>query len=186
MVSGSNRREGYERGYSSSFREGRLQELELRELRREIAGLARIMNAHDIAEIEITADGMSLKLRKADGMVTVKRAPEAVGLVEALPEEEPPRAKAAPEPKGEVTARENRITITAPMVGTFYRAPAPDADPYVEIGDTVSPGQVVCIIEAMKIMNEIQAEVRGRVLEILVENAEPVEYGQPLFVLETL
>ncbi|MGE5593199.1 MAG: acetyl-CoA carboxylase biotin carboxyl carrier protein [Betaproteobacteria bacterium] len=159
--------------------------MELRELRREIAGLARIMNAHDIAEIEITADGMSLKLRRAEGQVRVRRAPEAVDLGASLEETTPP-TEAAPEPRAEVAARDNRITITAPMVGTFYRAPAPDADPYVKIGDTVSPGQVVCIIEAMKIMNEIQAEVRGRVLEILVENAEPVEYGQPLFVLETL
>ena len=79
---------------------------------------------------------------------------------------------------------ERYITITAPMVGTFYRAPAPDAPPYVEVGDLVEEGQALCIIEAMKLMNEIESEVRGRVVKILVENAEPVEYGQPLFVLE--
>jgi acetyl-CoA carboxylase biotin carboxyl carrier protein len=72
------------------------------------------------------------------------------------------------------------------MVGTFYRASGPDADPYVEMGTVVEKGDVVCIIEAMKMMNEIQAETRGRILKILVENAQPIEYGQPLFVLESL
>ena len=70
------------------------------------------------------------------------------------------------------------------MVGTFYRAPSPDADPYVEVGDHVEPGQTLCIIEAMKLMNEIQSEVRGRVVKILVENAQPVEYNQVLFLIE--
>ena len=69
------------------------------------------------------------------------------------------------------------------MVGTFYRAPSPDAEPFVEIGDIVEAGQTVCIVEAMKLMNEIEAERRGKVLKILVENEDPVEYGQPLFVL---
>ncbi len=72
------------------------------------------------------------------------------------------------------------------MVGTFYRAPSPDAKPYVEVGTVVEKGDVVCIIEAMKMMNEIQAETRGRVLRILVENGQPVEYEQPLFLLEPL
>jgi acetyl-CoA carboxylase biotin carboxyl carrier protein len=70
------------------------------------------------------------------------------------------------------------------MVGTFYRAPAPDADPYVEVGDMVELGQTVCIVEAMKLMNEIESEVKGRVTRILVENAQPVEFGQPLFLVE--
>ena len=70
------------------------------------------------------------------------------------------------------------------MVGTFYRAPAPDADPYVEVGDLIEVGQTVCIVEAMKLMNEIESEVRGRVVKILVENAQPVEFGQALFQVE--
>ena len=70
------------------------------------------------------------------------------------------------------------------MVGTFYRAPAPDADPYVESGDSVEVGQTVCIVEAMKLMNEIESEVRGRIVQILVENAQPVEFGQKLFLIE--
>jgi acetyl-CoA carboxylase biotin carboxyl carrier protein len=78
----------------------------------------------------------------------------------------------------------NQVLIVAPMVGTFYRAPSPDADPYVQVGQMVEVGQVVCIIEAMKLMNEIESEYRGRVVEVLVENAHPVEYGQPLLVVE--
>ncbi len=76
--------------------------------------------------------------------------------------------------------------ISSPMVGTFYRAPSPDAKPYIDVGAVVEKGDVVCIIEAMKMMNEIQAEARGRVLKVLVDNNQPVEYGQPLFVLEPL
>jgi len=76
--------------------------------------------------------------------------------------------------------------IVAPMVGTFYRAPAPDADSFVEIGDIIKPGDTLCIIEAMKLMNEIEAETKGKITEVLVDNAEAVEYGQPLFRLELL
>jgi len=76
------------------------------------------------------------------------------------------------------------VSVTAPMVGTFYRAPAPDADPYVKEGDLVDVGDPLCIIEAMKLMNEIESEVRGRIRDILVENGQPVEYGQVLFIIE--
>ena len=72
------------------------------------------------------------------------------------------------------------------MVGTFYRAPSPDSRPYVEIGDTVNPGDILCIIEAMKLMNEIEVETRGKIIDILVANGEPVEYGEPLFIIEPL
>ncbi len=75
--------------------------------------------------------------------------------------------------------------IKSPLVGTFYRSPAPGAPPFVEVGDIVSPGQVLCIIEALKVMNEIESDVRGRVEKILVENGETVEYGQPLFLIDT-
>ncbi len=78
----------------------------------------------------------------------------------------------------------NMATIEAPMVGTFYRASSPTADPYVREGDMVKEGQIVCIIEAMKLMNEIEAKVAGRVAKILTENGQPVEYGQPLFLIE--
>jgi acetyl-CoA carboxylase biotin carboxyl carrier protein len=99
-----------------------------------------------------------------------------------------PRA-AAPAAESTATAMEatnGHPAITSPMVGTFYRSPAPDADPFVEVGDVVEVGQTVCIIEAMKLMNEIEAETKGRVVKILVENAQPVEFGQRLFLLEPL
>ncbi len=91
-----------------------------------------------------------------------------------------------PEVEAKVDQEDNTITIVAPMVGTFYRAPSPDAAPYVSVGDLVDVGQPLCIIEAMKLMNEIECEVKGRILRILAENAQPVEYGQPLFVIERL
>jgi acetyl-CoA carboxylase biotin carboxyl carrier protein len=76
------------------------------------------------------------------------------------------------------------VTVEAPMVGTFYRAPSPDGEPYVREGDTIKEGQVLCIIEAMKVMNEIESKVSGRIIRVLAENSHPVEYGQPLFLIE--
>ena len=97
------------------------------------------------------------------------------------PQEAVPPAAAAPTPAAEPS---NQHTIKAPIVGTFYRAPSPDADPFVSVGDRVNPGDVLCIIEAMKLMNEIECEVSGTIRQILIENAQPVEYDQPLFVIE--
>lgn len=87
---------------------------------------------------------------------------------------------------GNETLASNQVYVVAPMVGTFYKAPSPDADPYVQVGEVVEAGQVVCIIEAMKLMNEIESEYSGKIVEVLVANAQPVEYGQPLFVLEKI
>ncbi|MBE2256690.1 MAG: acetyl-CoA carboxylase biotin carboxyl carrier protein [Ignavibacteria bacterium] len=84
----------------------------------------------------------------------------------------------------QVSGGENYYEVKSPMVGTFYRAPAPDADAYVKVGDSISQGTVLCIIEAMKLMNEIESEVSGKIVKILVENATAVEYGQPLFLIE--
>lgn len=95
-------------------------------------------------------------------------------------------AAASPEERAGEPTQIAGTTITSPMVGTFYRASSPEAQPYVEVGSVVEKGDVVCIIEAMKMMNEIQSETRGRVVKILVENGKPVEYGQPLFLLEPL
>jgi acetyl-CoA carboxylase biotin carboxyl carrier protein len=95
-----------------------------------------------------------------------------------------PSPAAAPEGEGESQAAANLVAIKSPMVGTFYRAPAPDADPYVEENSSVEVGQTVCIVEAMKLMNEIESDVKGRITSILVENGQPVEYGQVLFQVE--
>jgi acetyl-CoA carboxylase biotin carboxyl carrier protein len=80
----------------------------------------------------------------------------------------------------------NQAYITAPMVGTFYRAASPDSEPYIQVGDAVDAGQVVCIIEAMKLMNEIESEFRGKIVEVLVADAQPVEFGQPLYIVEKI
>ncbi len=105
---------------------------------------------------------------------------EAAGGGPAAP---PSEAGAAPG-VAEEAASGNLIEVTSPMVGTFYRAPAPDAPPYVDVGDRIGQGSVLCIIEAMKLMNELEAEVEGTIAKILVENAEPVEYGQVLFLVD--
>jgi len=84
----------------------------------------------------------------------------------------------------QLTVGDNQFLVTSPIVGTFYRAPSPESPPYVEVGSTVSKGSVMCIVEAMKIMNEIECEVTGKVSKILVENAQAIEYGQPLFILD--
>ncbi len=101
------------------------------------------------------------------------------------PREEFRRQEVLP-PSEDVREEEKQYhVIKSPLVGTFYRAPSPGAPPFVEVGDIVSPGQVLCIIEALKVMNEIESDVRGRVEKILVENGETVEYGQPLFLIDT-
>ncbi len=121
-----------------------------------------LMREHGLAELEIESDGLRVRLRKAG-------APGSPG-----------ESAGAPDP---AAARREPVAtvVSAPVVGTFYRAAAPDAAPFVEVGDRVEPGDVLCTIEAMKLMNDIKAEFAGEVVEVLAENAQPVEYGQPLF-----
>ncbi len=109
-------------------------------------------------------------------------APAAPATAPAAPKPETPKAADAPAPEAKPAAQ--GTPVKAPIVGTFYASSSPDAAPYVKVGDTVKAGQVLCIIEAMKLMNEIEAEQGGTVREILVKNAEPVEYGQTLFIIE--
>ena len=89
-------------------------------------------------------------------------------------------------PRTEVTLPQNTVAIKSPIVGTFYRSPSPDAAPYIDVGDKVKPGQVVCIVEAMKLMNEIESDVAGTVVKILVKNEDPIEYNQELFLVEPI
>jgi len=130
----------------------------------------KFMEDNNLAELEIEEEGKRIKLRKNVSeqpvVIQQKQAPAAT-------EKESPESQSG-------------IEIKSPMVGTFYRAPSPGAKPYVEIGDTVSTGDVVCIIEAMKLMNEIKSEVEGRIAQISIENGEPVEFGQSLFAIEPL
>ena len=138
--------------------------------------LAEIATEFDLAELDVDPCGGIRIVRRQAGGGTVTAATPATS---ALP---PPAASPAVE-KAEGPA-ESGVLLTSPFVGTFYRAPAPEAPPFVEVGQNVRKGQVVCIVEAMKLMNEIESEFDGKILEILVKNAEHVEYGQSLFRIE--
>ncbi|GAB6156893.1 acetyl-CoA carboxylase biotin carboxyl carrier protein [Desulfotomaculum varum] len=148
----------------------------------ELKELIKVLDQTDITEIDLESDGVKVSIRKGGKMaaaVTAAAAPlvEMPAAETAKTPEVVPAAPAAP-------AAEGLVAVTAPMVGTFYRSPAPDADPFVKVGDVVQAGQTLCIIEAMKLMNEIEAETAGEIVEILVENGQPVEYGQKLFLIK--
>ena len=142
--------------------------------------MINLMNENDLSEIEIEREGTKIKIKKS--------VPEATGSYRHPPPEY--RIETQPSsPATEVSsspARPNVKEIKSPMVGTFYRSPSPDSPPFVEVGQTVEVGQVVCIVEAMKLMNEIKSEVKGKIIETPMENAQPVEFGQILFVVEPL
>jgi acetyl-CoA carboxylase biotin carboxyl carrier protein len=146
---------------------------------RKLKKLIDLVQESGIAELEITEGEEKVRIAKG-GQVSVAHAlagPAPASAVSALPS-----APDAPASAPAVVA-DARHTLNAPMVGTFYRAPAPDAKPFVEVGQQIKEGETVCIIEAMKLMNEIEADASGTVVEILVENGQPVEYGQPLLVI---
>ena len=130
----------------------------------------RFMDDNNLVELEIEEDGKRIKLKK-----NVSEHPVVMQQNQA--------PIAADE---EASKNHNNIEIKSPMVGTFYRTPAPGTKSYVEIGDVISAGDVVCIVEAMKLMNEIKSEVEGKIIQIPVENGEPVEFGQTLFAIEPL
>jgi len=149
----------------------------------ELRKLIRLVQRTGIGELELSSGGRSIRISAHAGAP----APVAVHApVAVAPSPAPTRAAgAAAESAAAAPSNDERlVAITSPMVGTFYRAPAPDADPYVEPGDQVEVGQTVCIIEAMKLMNTIESEVRGKVVQVLVENAQPVEFGQKLFLID--
>ena len=150
----------------------------------EIRELIRIVEESEIEEIEISEWGKKIRISKRAGIA----APLAAGIPGApVAATAPPLAAADKKDGGDSASAEEDITdlvpVTSPMVGTYYSAPAPDADPYVKVGDRIGKGTVVCIVEAMKLMNEIRSEVDGRLVKILVENGQPVEYGQTIFLL---
>jgi oxaloacetate decarboxylase alpha subunit len=144
----------------------------------EIRRLIRLVQRTGIGELEIQSGGRTVRISTQAGGSAALSVATPVAAPAAAPAPAPAAAATAPAPS------EDLVEITSPMVGTFYRAPAPDADPYVESGDMVEVGQTVCIVEAMKLMNEIESEVKGRITKILVENAQPVEFGQKLFLVE--
>ncbi len=148
----------------------------------EIRELIAILNQTDVTELTIEAESFKLSIRKEGGKAVVVPSTGATPVVlTSVPMQTPgPTAPPPPPPPPEKPTTD----VPAPMVGTFYRAPAPDAANFVEIGDTIRVGQTVCIIEAMKLMNAIESDVGGRVVEILVQNGEPIEFGQALMRVE--
>lgn len=152
---------------------------------KEIKEMINLMEEHGLTELEVEKDGLKIRLKKGpSGKVTA----------ETLPMMSQPASMAVPTvhsipPAGQQVAREtveeaNVVVIRSPMVGTFYASPAPDAAPYISKGKRVATGDVLCIIEAMKLMNEIKSDLSGTVTEILVENGQPVEFDQPLFKIQ--
>jgi acetyl-CoA carboxylase biotin carboxyl carrier protein len=148
---------------------------------RKVKKLIELLEESGISEIEISEGEESVRISRYPQPGTVTFAPPqalaAPTPAAATPTEAPAQAEAAPAPP-------RGHQVTAPMVGTFYTGPAPGAKPFVEIGSEVKPGDTLCVIEAMKMMNQIESEVAGRVISVLVENGSPVEFGQALFVIE--
>ncbi len=144
----------------------------------QVGELIGLFNQTQITELNLKSGDFELTLRKGDRVVMTATPPVADSLLtDELPVTPPPAPPEEPTPP---PGSKKLVDILSPMVGTFYRAPAPDEAPFVEVGESIRRGQTVCIIEAMKLMNEIEAEVNGQVVEILVQNGEPVEYGQAL------
>jgi acetyl-CoA carboxylase biotin carboxyl carrier protein len=161
---------------------------------KQIQELIKLIGKSNISEISIEEENFKITIKQKDhsseGAPLMQPAYPLVQPVAAMPPSPLPPASPASQPAAQpaatpATAKEEKfITIKSPMIGTFYRSPSPDKPPFVNVGDEVKPGQVVCIIEAMKLFNEIESEVSGRIVKVLVEDASPVEFDQPLFLVE--
>lgn len=146
--------------------------------------MVKLLEQSKVDELEIEEEGVKIRLAKnSHAGVAQAEMPSVSAPMPTVVSHPIPVAESKVTPPSE---DKKYHEVRSPMVGTFYRSPAPDADPYVEVGQTVSAGTVLCIIEAMKLMNEIESDVAGKVVKILVENGQPVEYNQPLFLIEPL
>ena len=164
---------------------------------KQIQELIKLVNRSNIGELCIEQNDFKITIKQKEEQVqTILAAPQSVPMIAPQPQTIVPAAMpptptsrdaaalAADQSTTGVPKADNYITIKSPMIGTFYRRPSPDKPLFVEVGDEVTPGKVVCIIEAMKLFNEIESEVSGKVVKILVEDASPVEYDQPLFLVD--
>jgi acetyl-CoA carboxylase biotin carboxyl carrier protein len=156
-----------------------------------LRGLIEALDQSGIDRLEIARAGTRIRMSKTpppapvvDGMARMPLVAAAPSAAPAAPSAPGAAPSAAPAAAAAAVSKKNLVDVKSPMVGTFYCAPAPEAPPYVEIGTSVRKGQTLCILEAMKLMNELESEVDGVVREILAENADPVEYGQVLFRIE--
>jgi acetyl-CoA carboxylase biotin carboxyl carrier protein len=160
---------------------------------KQIQELIKLVNDTNIGEVTIEQKEFKITIKQKEEQITqvVAASMPASSVFNQLPQQTQPTLPSAPQPSAEQPkapaaqqAPSNTVTIKSPMIGTFYRRPSPDKSNFVEVGDEVNPGKVVCIIEAMKLFNEIESEVKGKIVKILVEDASPVEYDQPLFLVE--
>ncbi|HUX60577.1 MAG TPA: acetyl-CoA carboxylase biotin carboxyl carrier protein [Ignavibacteriaceae bacterium] len=149
-----------------------------------IKKLVKIVDTSEITDLEVEENGLRIKVAKKLRTFRTYDQPQVVIGNSSL-QESTEKIAPAKETNSAVEIAENVHEIKSPIVGTFYRAPAPDADSYVQVGDTISQGAVLCIVEAMKLMNEIESDVSGKIIKILAENGKPVEYNQPLFLVQT-
>ncbi|MDA8089807.1 MAG: acetyl-CoA carboxylase biotin carboxyl carrier protein [Nitrospiraceae bacterium] len=141
----------------------------------DIKALLDLLKETDITELQLEKEGSKIKITRGRFYTAIEMPEAGLG----------PRPPAPPQIKhGEETGMERLVTVTAPLVGTFYRASSPEAPVFAEVSSAVKKGQVLCIVEAMKLMNEIESEIDGVVVKVLAENGQPVEYGEPLFLIE--
>ncbi len=147
---------------------------------KDIKAIIDLMRKNSVTEFELEREDYKIRLKRGANGSSATAAAEDGPAVVYVPPPVVPVAAAAPAPPPPVPAS-NELEIKSPMIGTFYRAPSPESAPYVEVGSEVNPDTVVCIIEAMKVMNEIKAEAKGVITQVMVENAKPVEFGLPLF-----
>jgi acetyl-CoA carboxylase biotin carboxyl carrier protein len=156
---------------------------------KQIHELIKIVNKSNIGEISIEdKDGKVTIKQKEEQVVTVAAPQQVYNVAPQQPQQvaaTPPANTTAPTPKTEAApVASNTITIKSPMIGTFYRKSSPDKPPFVEVGTMIEPGKVLCVIEAMKLFNEIESEIKGKIVKVLVDDSSPVEYDQPLFLVE--
>ncbi|MEY4386375.1 MAG: hypothetical protein RLY20_1658 [Verrucomicrobiota bacterium] len=146
---------------------------------KDIKAIIDLMKKNSVAEFELEREGFKIRLKRNGGGAVVQYddAPQVV----YAPQPVAVAAAAAPQLAAAAPSASSGLEIKSPMIGTFYRSPSPESASYVEVGTEVGPDTVVCIIEAMKVMNEIKAEVKGVITEVLIDNAKPVEFGQPMF-----
>jgi len=150
---------------------------------KEIKELIKLVSESDVSEVEVERGDFKVSIKKVEEKTTIIQqaaAPTVQAYVPAAP------VASAPAAPVHTPVASNLITIKSPMIGTYYKTPSPDKPAFVNVGDEIKVGQVLCIVEAMKLFNEIESEVAGRIVKILVENSSPVEYDQPLFLVEPI
>jgi len=150
---------------------------------RKVKKLIELLDESGIAEIEITEGDHAVRISRYPKGMTMPAAAPMAAPPPMAPAAAPATAPAAPAADAAAASASDGNAVTAPMVGTFYASPSPDAQPFVKVGDEVAAGDTLCIIEAMKMMNQIESDIAGKIVSIEVENAEPVEFGQTLFVI---